>query len=128
MVTKTRQLKKRALIKIYIDQLRGIPEGRAQGIPKLIKRSIPSTLKESGLLKVSLAEPTPELLEAALKQLEIQYRCNCDVGEVWEFKRKGEADFKEWSETQLIQLKLNIITEGYELSKAGEQRRNLSSS
>ena len=119
---KDTSIKKKALSRLQ-DQL-GIAEDERKVLDDG-NGSIPSILKESGLLEVSLAEPTPELLEAALKQLEIQYRCNCDVGEVWEFKRKGEAHFKEWSETQLIQLKLNIITEGFNYLRRGSKGETL---
>ena len=83
------------------------------------KEAIPSTLGVPELVKRPLAEPIYEHLKAALDKLNIHYRCNCDVGEVWEFKRKGEANFSEWSEAQLLELKQNIIVERMTYLKPG---------
>lgn len=73
---------------------------------------IPSSIGVPELVKTPRAEPNWEHIEAALKLLKIDYRCNCDVGFVKEFKQKeGDAEFSEWSESQLLEVKQRIIQE-----------------
>ena len=86
------------------------------------KAAIPSSVGVPELVKEPLAEPIYEHLEAALDKLNIHYRCNCDVGEVHEFRAKGEANFSEWSEAQLLELKQNIIVERMTYKKTSTKK------
>ena len=59
-----------------------------------------------------------------LDKLNIHYRCNCDVGEVHgNLSAKGEANFSEWSEAQLLELKQNIIVERMTYKKTSTKER-----